>query len=336
MLSLLTTLVLSHGRALHGRADGGHFVRPDRSADVISRDVDYVVGNTTYEGFWSVPKGVAPRAGLLIAHQYMGLIDYEKSRAEEFAASGYGVFALDVYGKGVRCNTTDCAKATMNKALSDLPKLRSLINAGANQLLHEWGTGADPTKLVAMGCTTATLERDSRHPLPRAPIPLLHPRLSPPPASRLAGAADCFGGGMVLDLARHPTRGASLGLTFKAVSSIHGSLSPYDTPSSEGEIQSRIQAHHAELDFQGDAGLAKLEAEMKVGVTNSDAIWETIKYSKCEHGWTEPGTPVYNGRAAVQAHKSTFNFFQEALGIEDPEADPFPPVPICQAPTTAR
>lgn len=141
---------------------------------------------------------------------------------------------------------------------------------------------------------------------------------------------------MVLDLARHPTRGASLGLTFKAVSSIHGSLSPYDTPSSEGEIQSRIQAHHAELDFQGDAGLAKLEAEMKVGVTNSDAIWETIKYSKCEHGWTEPGTPVYNGRAAVQAHKSTFNFFQEALGIEDPEADPFPPVPICQALTTAR
>jgi hypothetical protein len=111
----------------------------------------------------------------------MGLIDYEKSRAEEFAASGYGVFALDVYGKGVRCNTTDCAKATMNKALSDLPKLRSLINAGANQLLHEWGTGADPTKLVAMGCTTATLERDSRHPLPRAPIPLLHPRLSPRP-----------------------------------------------------------------------------------------------------------------------------------------------------------
>ena len=160
-LPLLTTLVLSHGRALHGRADGGHFVRPDRSADVVSRNVDYVVGNTTYEGFWSVPKGVAPKAGLLIAHQYMGLIDYEKSRAEEFAASGYGVFALDVYGKGVRCNTTDCAKATMNKALSDLPKLRSLINAGANQLLHEWGTGADPTKLVAMGCTTATLERDS-------------------------------------------------------------------------------------------------------------------------------------------------------------------------------
>ena len=160
-LLVLTTLVLSHGRALHGRADGGHFVRPDRSADVVSRNVDYVVGNTTYEGLWSVPNVVAPKAGLLIAHQYMGLIDYEKSRAEEFAASGYGVFALDVYGKGVRCNTTDCAKATMNKALSDLPKLRSLINAGANQLLHEWGTGADPTKLVAMGCTTATLERDS-------------------------------------------------------------------------------------------------------------------------------------------------------------------------------
>ena len=60
LLPLLTMLVLSHGRALHG-----HFVRPDRSADVVSRDVDYVVGNTTYEGFWSVPKGSAPKAGLL-------------------------------------------------------------------------------------------------------------------------------------------------------------------------------------------------------------------------------------------------------------------------------
>ena len=54
------------------------------------------------------------------------------------------------------------------------------------------------------------------------------------------------------------------------------------------------RVHHAELDFQGDAGLAAFEAEMKVGVNGSavalggPAVWETLKYAKCEHGWTEP------------------------------------------------
>ena len=58
------------------------------------------------------------------------------------------------------------------------------------------------------------------------------------------------------------------------------------------------QAHHAELDFQGDAGLATFEAEMKVvGVNGSAAaVWETLKYAKCDHGWTEPGTPKYRAR----------------------------------------
>ena len=44
---------------------------------------------------------------------------------------------------------------------------------------------------------------------------------------------------------------------------------------------------------------------MKTGVTDSPAIWETIKYAKAHHGWTEPGTDIYDARAAVQAHKST-------------------------------
>lgn len=205
----------------HGRADAGvgmHWRRPDRSALVDGVDIDYVVGNSTYQGYWAVPKSGtgAIKGGLLIAHQYMGLIDYEKARADEFAASGFGVFALDVYGKGVRCNTSDCARATMQKALSDIPKLRGLINAGAEKLLSQWGDHADPSKLVAMGY--------------------------------------CFGGSMVLELARHPKKGASDGLTFAAVSSIHGTLTPYsDEAAAEGEVQTRIQAHHAELDFQVSA-----------------------------------------------------------------------------------
>ena len=100
-------------------------------------------------------------------------------------------------------------------------ELRGLIRAGANQLLFHW-PHSDPTKLVAMGY--------------------------------------CFGGSMVLDIARHPGKGASAGLTFAAVSSIHGTLSPYlQETVAKGGLRTRVQAHHAELDFQGDAGLAAFE-----------------------------------------------------------------------------
>jgi dienelactone hydrolase len=43
-----------------------------------------------------------PRPGVLVVHQWKGLGDYEKKRAEMLARLGYNVFAVDIYGKGVR------------------------------------------------------------------------------------------------------------------------------------------------------------------------------------------------------------------------------------------
>jgi dienelactone hydrolase len=298
MLNLFLLLTTSASTAGHGLADGGASIgwkRPER-LDATGRDVDYTVFNQTFQGYLAIPNGgtTPPRAAVLIAHQYMGLIDYEKARADEMASNGYVAFALDVYGKGIRCNTSACASAQMQKALSDVPRLRTLINAGAKQLLSLW-KDPDPSKLVAMGY--------------------------------------CFGGSMVLELARHPAKGASAGLTFAAVSSIHGTLTAYGgEKAAKGEVRTRVQAHHAELDFQGDEGLSAFEAEFKVGVDGSVAIWETHKYAKCEHGWTEPGTPKYRARASIQAHKSTFEFFEMALGFDDPKTDPFPSLPICHEP----
>lgn len=179
----------------------------------------------------------------------------------------------------------------MNKALSNITSLRGLISAGTQQLIARGAPGADT--LVAIGY--------------------------------------CFGGSMVLELARHPMKGASKDVTYQAVSSIHGTLSAYlDETATSGEVLSRVQAHHAELDFQGDAALLALESELKVGTSGTEAVWETLKYGKCSHGWTEPGTDVYNARAAVQAHKSTFEFFEMALRLVDPASDAFPELEFCQ------
>ena len=39
---------------------------------------------------------------------------------------------------------------------------------------------------------------------------------------------------------------------------------------------------------------------------------------------------MHRARAAVQAHKATFEFFEMALGEEDPTSDPYPPLPFCR------
>jgi len=287
------TVLLARFAAGHGVADAGvasGWRKPPTPTGVTAGDHDYEVEGQTYQGYLALPPADrTPVGSVLVAHQWMGLIDYEKARTEEMAAMGYVAFAVDVYGKGKRCMDADCASKQMGLAKSNATKLEGLLSAGTQQLLQ---LGGDRERLVAMGY--------------------------------------CFGGGNVLELARHPGVGASEGVIFKAVSGIHASLTPLAEPAADGEIVTHVQAHHAELDYSGDAGLAGLEAELRVGVNGTEAIWEAIKYAKCKHGWTEPGTAIYNARAAVQAHKSTFEFFQMALGNEDPEADAFPLSPFCQ------
>lgn len=204
------------------------------------------------------------------------------------AGMGYAAFALDYYGKGRRCTTSDCASNLLAEALSDIPKLRRVISAGTSQLLQH----ADKSQLVAFGY--------------------------------------CAGGAVVLELARHPNQGASNGVSYLAVSSMHGVLSPYNNETAaQGEISARVQVNHAELDFQGESALDTLRSELKVGVDGSDGLWDITEFAKVQHGWTLPGTPIYDARASVQAHKSMFEFFNMALGIEDPDDNAFPTNPVC-------
>ena len=253
-------------------------------------DIDYMVGSDIFQGYVSLPamvSGDAKFPGILVAHQWMGLGDYEKSRADQFAAQGYVVFALDVYGKGIRCTTPSCAKAAMDNATANLPRLLELISAGTGQLIK---AGADSSALVAIGY--------------------------------------CFGGSMVLELARHPNQGAASGAQYTAVSSVHGVLAPLSTSAATGEITTRVQVHHGELDYQGDAALTQLKAELTAGVNGTRGLWEVTEYAKCQHGWTEPGTAPYDARGALQAHQSTYAFFEMALGRVDP-TDPYQPLSRC-------
>src|SRR6476660_6118610 len=72
-------------------------------AEIRTETVEYKEGDTSLEGFLAYDDTTSgKRPGVLVVHQWKGLGDYEKKRTEMLAKLGYNVFAVDIYGKGVR------------------------------------------------------------------------------------------------------------------------------------------------------------------------------------------------------------------------------------------
>src|SRR6202142_4578480 len=112
--------------------------------------VEYKQGDATFEGFVAYDdaiKGLRP--GILIVHQWMGLTDYEKHRAEMLAQLGYVALCADIYGKGVRPQTPAEAGALAGKYKGDRQLLRARVNAGLEALRQQ--PLVDPKRIAAIG-----------------------------------------------------------------------------------------------------------------------------------------------------------------------------------------
>lgn len=71
------------------------------SAEVQTKRVEYQHGGETLEGTLAWDDAVeGKRPGVLVVHEWWGLDDYARNRAEQLAELGYVAFALDMYGKG--------------------------------------------------------------------------------------------------------------------------------------------------------------------------------------------------------------------------------------------
>ncbi|HTD67301.1 MAG TPA: dienelactone hydrolase family protein, partial [Candidatus Limnocylindria bacterium] len=104
-------------------------------AAVQFQKVEYKDGDTVCEGLLVYDDMFqGKRSGMLIAHQWKGLTDYEKMRGEMLAMRGHVVLCADIYGKGVRADNPKDAAALAGKYKSDRPLLRSRINAALNTL----------------------------------------------------------------------------------------------------------------------------------------------------------------------------------------------------------
>src|SRR4026208_680628 len=98
-------------------------------AAIVAKTLEYKEGSTMLEGL-SVHDNATQgkRPGILVVHQWKGLGDYEKKRAEMLAKLGYNVFAVDIYSKGRRFTDPKDASAEATKYKNDRALLRARVN----------------------------------------------------------------------------------------------------------------------------------------------------------------------------------------------------------------
>jgi dienelactone hydrolase len=120
------------------------------AAQIHTELIEYKHGDAVLEGYLAYDTGIkGKRPGVLIVHQWKGLTDYEKKRAEMLAKLGYNVFALDIYGKGIRPQSSQAAGAEAGKYKGNRDLLRARAQAGLAVLQkHEL---TDPKRVAAIG-----------------------------------------------------------------------------------------------------------------------------------------------------------------------------------------
>ena len=204
---------------------------------------------------------------VLIAHTWAGKDEFVHKRAEDLAALGYIGFAVDMYGNGKVGADTAENESLMTPLVSDRDLLKDRIVSALN-----YGKS-----------------------------------LSEVDSSRVAAIGYCFGGLVVLDLARS-------GEDLSGVVSFHGLLMPSDI--SEKGIKAKILVLHGERDPMVPLDMVDtFQKEM----TEADADWQLHSYGGTYHAFTNPdandpnlGTQ-FNKSANDRSWQSMKNFFAEIL-----------------------
>jgi dienelactone hydrolase len=207
-------------------------------AEIKTETVEYQVGDTRMTGYLAYDDAVTgPRPGVLVVHEWWGHNAYARKRAEMLAGLGYTAFALDMYGDGKVADHPDNAKAFMQAIVADMPEAERRFAAARAVLERQ--PGVDPGRIAALGY--------------------------------------CFGGGMVLHMAR-------TGMDLAGVVSYHGGLGT-QTPAQPGKVKARVLVFNGADDVMvPPEQVQAFEQEMAAANANV----EVVNYSGVKHGFTNP------------------------------------------------
>ena len=97
----------------------------------LAEDVAYEVEGEAFTGYFAAAEN--PAGTVLIIHDWDGMTDYERQRADMLAEMGYNAFALDMFGNDTPTETMDHRIAATGALYGDRDRMRMLIEAGLNQ-----------------------------------------------------------------------------------------------------------------------------------------------------------------------------------------------------------
>ena len=118
--------------------------------DVEAHAVAYRQGTTELEGWLAIPKNeVAKKAAVLIVHDWTGVQDYSRKRAQQLAELGCVVLVADIYGKGIRPSNPKDAAVEAGKYKADRALFRTRLLAGLEELKKQ--PNVDPDRIAAIG-----------------------------------------------------------------------------------------------------------------------------------------------------------------------------------------
>jgi dienelactone hydrolase len=243
-------------------------------AALVAKEVSYTTGDaTTLKGYLAYDdKFKGKRPAVLVVHEWWGHNSYARKRAEMLAGLGYVALAVDMYGDGKQAHHPDEAQ-----------KFSSEI---ANNM--ELGKARFMT----------AMELIKKEPMTDA--------------SRIGAIGYCFGGAVVLQMARE-------GVDLDGVVSFHGSLGT-SRPAQVGAVKSRIMVAHGGADpFVAPEQLTGFMKEME----GAGAHYKFIIYSGAQHSFTNPDADEYgaqfklplkyNKQADVESWADMQKFFKEVF-----------------------
>ena len=239
-------------------------------AALRTEKVEYRHGNAVLAGYLAYDDSMTGRRpGVLVVHEWWGMNDYAKRRAEELARLGYVAFAVDMYGAGKATTDPKEAGRQAEPFRKDRQLMRSRAAAGLDVLRGR--PQVDPARIAAIGY--------------------------------------CFGGMVVLELARS-------GADLKGVASFHGGLAtpnPADARNIKGKV---LVLHGGDDPFVSPAEVTAFQDEMrKAGVD-----WQMNIYGGAVHAFTNPDAGragikgvAYNEKADRRSWQAMRAFFDEIL-----------------------
>lgn len=230
---------------------------------IQTREIQYnAADGQRLVGYFAAPSSQTPHAGIIVAPEWWGRNEYTEQRARELAEHGYAALAIDMYGD--KNVTTDAKQAYewMMQTFADADTIVNRAKAGLDTLAAQPEVNAD----------------------------------------QLAAIGFCYGGKVVLDLARS-------GAPLKAVATFHATLAP-KAPAVEGQIQGEILVLHGELDSMVTLDdVASFREEMHAAKVDH----EVIIFEDAKHGFSNP---LADERAKANGVDLGYNPEAERQGLD--------------------